>query len=183
MSTEADTVESPESPASPESLATAHLAWAKRLAGWMAARYPRAAADDVESAAILGLWVAATRYDAGRGAKFKTFAVPHIRGAVIEAVRKECLLGYRRSSSSGTPRRKAFLEPTADSLPVGWELESEDWVNVYAKRTRYPGDLRAYFLNAGATMAAISRAAGVSEARVSQRISECLEELHLIAEE
>jgi RNA polymerase sigma factor (sigma-70 family) len=43
--------------------------------------------DDVLGYAAIGLTTAALRYEAGRGAHFKTFSFHHIRGAVLDGLR------------------------------------------------------------------------------------------------
>lgn len=54
-------------------------------------------ADEIESAAIWGLVLAARRYRPDRNTKFHSFAVWRIRGAIRDLLRKQIPSGYRRS--------------------------------------------------------------------------------------
>ena len=63
--------------------------WAMRLASWAARGITcPALAEDIEAAALVGLWRAAKRYDPGRGRAFKTFAVPVINGSISDWLRQ-----------------------------------------------------------------------------------------------
>jgi RNA polymerase sigma factor for flagellar operon FliA len=50
---------------------------------------PQIERDDLLSWGVLGLLAAADSYDSGRGAKFETYAVAKIRGAILEYLRRE----------------------------------------------------------------------------------------------
>ena len=45
--------------------------------------------DELVSAGTMGLMGAAEAFDAGRGLAFSTFAVPRIRGAILDELRKQ----------------------------------------------------------------------------------------------
>src|SRR6476646_10223657 len=45
--------------------------------------------DELVSAGILGLMSAMTAFDPGRGLAFSTFAVPRIRGAILDELRRQ----------------------------------------------------------------------------------------------
>ena len=73
----------------PESLFDQHVGLAKGLAYRRARRHAGATADDAEDlaqAALLGLWLAATRYRPDGGAAFSTYAYEWVRGEL----RDEC---------------------------------------------------------------------------------------------
>lgn len=124
-----------------------------------------AEADDLESAALLGLAEAARSFDPANaaGATFKTHATNRVRGAVLDEVRRlggggfggGRTLARRRASipvlsldapragGDSTPRvgKVATLGEAVPSgeLPVGWELESEDEVRSMLRRARPRG--------------------------------------------
>jgi RNA polymerase sigma factor for flagellar operon FliA len=60
----------------------------KFVAGRLAAGLPSSVDDgDLVSAGVFGLIDAIERYDAQRGVKFETFAMPRIRGAILDELR------------------------------------------------------------------------------------------------
>ena len=60
----------------------------KYVAGRMRTRLPDTVdQDDLVSDGVLGLMDAIERFDPGRGLTFQTFAVPRIRGAIIDGMR------------------------------------------------------------------------------------------------
>jgi RNA polymerase sigma factor for flagellar operon FliA len=60
----------------------------KYVAGRMRSRLPHSVdQDDLVSDGVLGLMDAIERFDPGRGLSFQTFAVPRIRGAIIDGLR------------------------------------------------------------------------------------------------
>jgi RNA polymerase sigma factor for flagellar operon FliA len=60
----------------------------KYVAGRMRTRLPDSVdQDDLVSDGVLGLMDAVERFDPGRGLTFQTFAVPRIRGAIIDGMR------------------------------------------------------------------------------------------------
>lgn len=60
----------------------------KYVAGRMRSRLPHTVdQDDLVSDGVLGLMDAIERFDPGRGLSFQTFAVPRIRGAIIDGLR------------------------------------------------------------------------------------------------
>jgi RNA polymerase sigma factor for flagellar operon FliA len=65
-----------------------HLGLVYRTARQLARRLPRGDADELTGAGVLGLIQAAGSFDPERGVTFSTFAVPRIRGAMLDDVRK-----------------------------------------------------------------------------------------------
>lgn len=60
----------------------------KYVAGRMRSRLPHTVdQDDLVSDGVIGLMDAIERFDPGRGLSFQTFAVPRIRGAIIDGLR------------------------------------------------------------------------------------------------
>lgn len=77
-------------------LITAHMGMALKMARKMARRLPGSVLrDDVESAALLGLTEAASRYDMGRQEPFMAFAAKRVRGAILDHLRKNDILSRR----------------------------------------------------------------------------------------
>lgn len=79
--------------------------------------------EDIISHATIGLMDAIERFDPGRGLKFETYAIPRIRGSIIDAVRR--LGAYPR----GTRRKMreidtaiAFLEDSKGRKPTDEEV-------------------------------------------------------------
>lgn len=168
------------------------------LAKWIGLKYARRCpgeADDIRAAALVGLCDAASRFDPARGLRFSTYAAQRIRGAILDHMREAtsggmgCPRGMMRRndkpevkslaaiatfSDNGSPLTFAEIIP-AGELPVGWEIESEDTVTVYAARfpPKYAVALRAYYLRADVpTMRAASAELGLSEGRVSQMLTQ-----------
>ena len=52
------------------------------------ASLPQISRDDLISSGVIGLLKAADSFDPSRGIKFKTYAIPRIRGAIIDELRK-----------------------------------------------------------------------------------------------
>lgn len=70
-------------------LITTHIEMALKMARKMASRLPSSVShEDVESAALLGLTEAASRYDDSRNEPFMAFAKKRIRGAVLDHLRR-----------------------------------------------------------------------------------------------
>jgi RNA polymerase sigma factor for flagellar operon FliA len=66
-----------------------HVDMARRIAGRVARRVPDwIQADDLVSAALIGLTEAAERFDAAQGMPFVAFAERRIRGAVLDELRR-----------------------------------------------------------------------------------------------
>jgi RNA polymerase sigma factor for flagellar operon FliA len=82
-------------------LIVSHMDMTIKMARKMARRLPQTVSrDDVESAALLGLTEAATRYDFERGEPFMAFAAKRVRGAILDHLRKGDLLTRRARQSA-----------------------------------------------------------------------------------
>ena len=89
------------SPEEVTALCHQHLGFADGLALEVHARMgERATADLVVSAARLGLWHAAQRFDPSRRVSFEVFAKRRITGAILDELRAERLVPPRRGSRS-----------------------------------------------------------------------------------
>ncbi len=75
---------------SANALVARHAELVKRIAYHLAGRLPTSVeVDDLIQAGMIGLLEAATHYAADRGASFETYAGIRIRGAMIDALRKQ----------------------------------------------------------------------------------------------
>ncbi len=76
-----------------DELVISHLWLVRHLTGKVTARLPFGVdIENLESAGMLGLVEAASRYDATRGVDFKSFAALRIRGAIYDEARRNCPL-------------------------------------------------------------------------------------------
>lgn len=169
-----------------------NVALAKRIAAIYAHRCP-GEAEEIHGAAMIGLCDAASRFDAARGLQFSSYATARIRGEVVSFMRDAAMRGMggargamRRgdkltvqslslplpeSTGDGQPATYEEAIP-AGELPVGWEIEGEDAIQVWSRRLprEYGAAIRAYYLDAETpTMREAGVRLGVSESLVSQR--------------
>jgi len=76
------------SPLAREWLVVHYASLVKFVAGRLAAGLPRQVdTGDLASAGVFGLIGAIERYDPSHGAKFETYAIPRIRGAILDSLR------------------------------------------------------------------------------------------------
>lgn len=69
-------------------LLNSYLPLVKNVAGRMAAGFPKSVElNDLVNIGVIGLIEAFNNFDPGRGVKFETFAVPRIRGAILDELR------------------------------------------------------------------------------------------------
>ena len=105
---------------------------AQRIAASLARRYR--VPIDWESMAAVGLCHAAARWEKGVGRAWSSWLYLHIRGACLDEIQRLRPLGYRTTADAPSVHslgeESEGLEPLADELPVGWEIESEDAVLV-----------------------------------------------------
>lgn len=99
------------------------LPFVQSLARRMASTMPHSIdLDDLVQDGVLGLIDAAHRFDAGRGIKFETFAERRVRGAMIDALRRDAWpRGVRRvrrqlEAAREELRRELGAEPTLSDL-------------------------------------------------------------------
>jgi len=77
-----------EDPVLRQKLPNEYLGLVKNVAGRMAMGFPKSVElDDLVSTGVIGLIEAAKNFDPDRGVKFETFAVPRIRGAILDELR------------------------------------------------------------------------------------------------
>src|SRR6476661_6808670 len=109
----------------------ASLAFVESLARRMASTMPHSIdLGDLVQDGVIGLIDAARRFDEGRGIKFETFAERRVRGAMIDALRRDAWpRGVRRArreleAARESLRRELGAEPTMADLArrVGVEV-------------------------------------------------------------
>ena len=104
---------------------TAGVPFVEAMARRMAASLPHSIdLGDLVQDGMIGLIDAAHRFDEGRGIKFETFAERRVRGAMIDAMRRECVAargsqgplagaGGRPARSCVTSSEPSRLSPTS----------------------------------------------------------------------
>lgn len=96
-----------------EQLVTQYLPLVKYIAGRIPAKLPQAISwDDLFHSGVVGLIEAIDRFDPSQNVKFKTFAYPRIRGAMIDELRR---LEWGPRSVRDAHKK---LESTIDELQV-----------------------------------------------------------------
>ena len=71
-------------------LVEAHVRMVKYVAGRLAIGLPHYVEfGDLEASGLLGLIQAVDHFDPGRGIKFETYAIPRIRGAILDELRSQ----------------------------------------------------------------------------------------------
>ena len=108
----------------------------KFVAGRLAAGLPRSVdTGDLVSAGVFGLMNAIERFDPANGAKFETYAIPRIRGAILDSLR--ALDWVPRSVRAGTRALEVAAEDLARSLgrpPTDAELAARVGIEEEACR-------------------------------------------------
>lgn len=106
------------------------LRWADRAAAAESRVEPwRRHRDDLAAEAALALATAAARFDPGRPASFRTFAHPHVRGALLRAKVRLLWAGlsghpWRGEASWRPPRAVPLDAPAAGGTTMAEELEA-----------------------------------------------------------
>ena len=99
----------------------------KFVAGRLAAGLPkRVDTGDLVSAGVFGLMNAIDRYDPTQGAKFETYAIPRIRGAILDGLRAlDWVPRSVRSHSRSVQDAIARLEHQLGRTPTDEEIADE----------------------------------------------------------
>ena len=123
----------------------------KNVAGRMAAGFPKSVdLNDLINTGIIGMVEAFNNFDPDRGVKFETFAVPRIRGAILDELRaldwvpRSTRAKARNIDRALTPHenklgRHANNEEIADILDVSMKelYNTQKDVNSSNKRSEY----------------------------------------------
>jgi RNA polymerase sigma factor for flagellar operon FliA len=107
-----------------ERIMTQYLPLVKNVAGRMAMGFPRSVElDDLISTGTIGLIDAIGNFDPGRGVKFETYAVPRIRGAILDELRAlDWIPRSTRAKARSIDRATVELENLLGRKPAGSEL-------------------------------------------------------------
>lgn len=104
----------------------------KFVAGRLAAGLPRSVdIGDLVSAGVFGLMNAIDRFDPSQGAKFETYAIPRIRGAILDGLRAlDWVPRSVRSRARSIQEAIATLENTLGRTPNDDELAAALTITV-----------------------------------------------------
>ncbi|MFK7740445.1 MAG: sigma-70 family RNA polymerase sigma factor [Planctomycetota bacterium] len=135
--------------------------------------------DDFYSVGVIGLMHAASTYDPGRGASFKTFAYTAIRGAILDEVRKhDPVPRNRRDRLRKMDRKNSELwtelgrEPTLPELAEALEsTESELDDDLQALHTSRVLSLDERYSAGDGSSDGVTMSATVADARSSDPVA------------
>ena len=101
-----------------------YLPLVKNVAGRMAMGFPRSVElDDLISTGTIGLIEAIRNFDPKRGVKFETYAVPRIRGAILDELRAlDWIPRSTRAKARTIDRALVSLENKLGRKPAGSEM-------------------------------------------------------------
>ena len=104
----------------------------KFVAGRLAAGLPKTVdTGDLVSAGVFGLMNAIDKFDPSQGFKFETYAVPRIRGAILDGLRAlDWVPRSVRSRSRSVQDAIAQLEHELGRTPTDEEIASELQISV-----------------------------------------------------
>ncbi|MBA2465240.1 MAG: FliA/WhiG family RNA polymerase sigma factor [Nocardioidaceae bacterium] len=108
----------------------------KYVAGRMRTRLPESVEqDDLVSDGVLGLMDAIERFDPGRGLTFQTFAVPRIRGSIIDGMRAMDFVPRSvRDKLRAIQQAQVALEARLGRIPENAEVAAETGLTVHQVR-------------------------------------------------
>jgi len=108
----------------------------KYVAGRMRTRLPESVdQDDLVSDGVLGLMDAIERFDPGRGLAFQTFAVPRIRGSIIDGMRAMDFVPRSvRDKLRAIAAAQVALEERLGRIPEDAEVAQETRLTLNAVR-------------------------------------------------
>jgi RNA polymerase sigma factor for flagellar operon FliA len=101
-----------------------YLPLVKSVAGRMAMGFPKSVElSDLVNTGVIGLIEALSNFDPSRGVKFETYAVPRIRGAILDELRSlDWVPRSTRAKSREIERATSKLENQLGRTPSDWEL-------------------------------------------------------------
>ena len=108
----------------------------KYVAGRLRTRMPDSVEqDDLVSDGIIGLMDAIERFEPNRGLSFQTFAVPRIRGAIIDGMRSMDFVPRSvRDKLRIIARARVTLEERLGRIPEDAEVAAESGITVHQLR-------------------------------------------------
>jgi RNA polymerase sigma factor for flagellar operon FliA len=114
-----------------------YLPLVKNVAGRMAAGFPKSVElNDLVNTGVIGLIEAFNNFDPGRGVKFETFAVPRIRGAILDELRAlDWVPRSTRSKARNIDKATSKLEAELGRGPSDAEIART--LNISTEELRY----------------------------------------------
>jgi RNA polymerase sigma factor for flagellar operon FliA len=108
----------------------------KYVAGRLRTRMPESVEqDDLVSDGVLGLMDAIERFEPNRGLSFQTFAVPRIRGAIIDGMRSMDFVPRSvRDKLRIISRARVTLEERLGRIPEDSEVAVESGIDIHQLR-------------------------------------------------
>jgi len=116
----------PRDPAAREQMILQYAPLVKYVVGRLAINLPAVLdSEDVVSFGIIGLIDAVERFDPTRGTKFETYAIPRIRGSIIDSLRSlDQIPRSTKQKARDIERAFAFLESSLGRPPADQEMAS-----------------------------------------------------------
>jgi RNA polymerase sigma factor for flagellar operon FliA len=110
-----------------EQLLSRYLPLVRNVAGRMALGFPKSVElPDLVSTGVIGLMEAFKNFDPERGVKFETFAVPRIRGAILDELRSlDWVPRSTRAKAREIDRSTHRLENKFGRIPTKTELAAD----------------------------------------------------------
>lgn len=161
-----------------DSLITENLALAYAIANRFAHTAPSIPPDDIEGAALLGLTIAAARFDPARRCKFSTFAWTTIRGTIINEIRRETHRGHSIEYSDPLDEdgETNLADARHSAATLDAQIDARARIRVLKRRLdrRSKRIIEMYF-EQDLLMREIAERQGLSEGLISCVIAEALE--------
>jgi RNA polymerase sigma factor for flagellar operon FliA len=148
-----------------------HIKFVGIIARRLAPRLPRfVRLEEMLNDGLIGLTLAARRYDPRRGVPFGAFAAPRVRGAILDGA-QERHWWSRQARQSGTvlPAVSSLCHASAVESDAEQRMEHREWTTRAVRRLpdRARLVIRLYYFE-GMSMKQIAQTLGISESRVSQ---------------
>jgi RNA polymerase sigma factor for flagellar operon FliA len=121
-----------------DELIVTHLSHAKRIMWKIASQLPpHLDRDDLMSAAVIGLIMAAERFDPSRGVQFLTYAELRIRGTILDELRAQDWLSRslrdkfkRLDKTFSELERELGRDPSSEEVAVAMGLNLDDYFSL-----------------------------------------------------
>ncbi len=127
-----ETFHASQEPTARDWLVVHYASLVKFVAGRLSAGLPRSVdTGDLVSAGVFGLMNAIDKYDPSNGAKFETYAIPRIRGAILDGLRAlDWVPRSVRSRSRSVQDAIASLEHELGRTPTDEEIAAELQITI-----------------------------------------------------
>jgi len=141
--------------------------------------------EELRSSGFVGLTRAANRFEPGRGASFRTYAWPVIRGAMLDYLRSlDLLTRYERSQKMTIERRNVPMEDAIDQASKQSVQQLDNAIAIdrllLCLSPRSAQMVRMFYFD-GCEQKQIGRCFGVNESRTCQILKKALMVMRLEA--